>query len=81
MMALHDKAFFQRLLTDPRGTLAERALREALGLTDADVDAVVRVIERGHAQRPAAEHLAMWDRWNETGLIADVWIEDIWPEI
>jgi hypothetical protein len=77
MMALHDRAFFERLLTDPRGAMTDMVKRGQLRLTDADMDEVVRLVETGFRSLTPAQGLAAWDSWHETGQIRG----PIWPGI
>ena len=75
LMALHDRAFFERLLSDPRRTLTQSAIQADLHLTAADVDEVVRLIEEaGHSITPARA-LAAWDGYAANGH----WGGNGWP--
>jgi hypothetical protein len=76
-MALHDRAFFERLLTDPRPAMTDMVRQGKLTLTDADMNEVVRLIETGIRPLTPAEGLAMWDSWHQTGRPRI----PIWPSI
>lgn len=77
LMALHDRAFFERLLSDPRPTMTDMVRQGKLTLTGADMDEVVRLIEAGFRPLTPAQGLAMWDSWHRTGRIEGV----IWPGV
>ena len=75
MMALHDRAFFERLLRDPRPAVMDMVNQGKLTLTDADMDEVVRLVETGFRPLTPAQGLALWDSWHQTGQIEG----EIWP--
>jgi len=84
LMALHDRAFFEHLLKKPREALEEMVREGKLTLTAADVDHVVRTVEEGQGKLTAAQGLAVWDQWYNTGHVdpkgwvinsADAWID------
>jgi len=74
LMALHDRAFFQRLLNDPQGTLTDAVAQGKLSLTTTDIALVARQVTR--VPRSAVpDSLAVWDRWQATGQMANPRVE------
>jgi hypothetical protein len=67
-MALHDRAFFERLVSNPRQALVDMVNQGKLTLTNADIDTVVKLVEK-KPRVPLGEALNTWDRWNATGQV------------
>ena len=79
LMALHSRAFFRRLLADPRKALTP-GVRHRLGLTPADVKRVVKVVTAGRSKIQAAEAVKAWDLWHRTGVMDEsLWPAFLWP--
>jgi len=80
LMALHDRAFFERLMADPRRTLSDPAVQANLHLTPADVDEVERLIKHGtHVVTPALA-LRAWDNYAANGHWGGNGWPSGWPE-
>ena len=75
LMALHDKDFFARLLNPKEARTAMKEKAEELGLTEADMDQVEKLIEERNRARPGVDALKLWDRYNATGF----WDPGDWP--
>jgi hypothetical protein len=65
LMALSKREFFQRLLDDPEGALAD--VRADLELSDDEVADVVSLIREGSRDITSRDALVLWDGWRATG--------------
>jgi hypothetical protein len=75
LMALHDRAFFERLLDDPRAALRGN---EMLASDPAVVEKVTRLIsERGPISR--AQAIEAWESFHQNGTMAHPW-QDPWDD-
>ena len=76
-LAVQDRAFFDRLLEDPRAALQEKEEARVLKLTQSDRDYVVRVIEERRTNPRAKDPSLVWEAFHR---VAEITIED-WPEM
>lgn len=82
VMALHDRAFFARLLESPREAIEAKANELHLQVNDEDIATVIELISARKGTQ--ANALKLWDRWKETGLwdIGDwtrLWVPVVFP--
>jgi hypothetical protein len=74
LMALHDRKFFERLLENPREAMDYMVDRGELDLTDADKEAVIRLIAKQREANPDFDALKAWDRYHRTGFWGAGWV-------
>jgi hypothetical protein len=80
MMALHDRAFFQGLLTDPRGAMQAMVSQGKLRLAPGDMDAVVSALASGQHPISPDQGMKIWAHWSRTGQIGEIdWPIRLWP--
>jgi hypothetical protein len=76
LKALQNRAFFNRLVADPRKALTPKVKKD-LGLSAADVSRVAKAVNLRRAKISPADARKAWDQWHKTGT-ADLFIP-LWP--
>jgi hypothetical protein len=66
-LALHDRAFFERLVKDPRAAMKAKVAEGKLTLTEADMSQVAELIRKRNEARPDVNPLTKWDEYHRSG--------------
>lgn len=77
LLALHDRAFFEALLRDPKAAIKAKVQSKTLEADDAVIAEVTRLLERRRHRDNHQHYLELWDRYKQTGL----WDSNDWEEV
>jgi hypothetical protein len=75
LMALHDRSFFERLLSEPEEAMRQAVADNKLSLTPDDIEVVARLIRERNARFSREDALKGWDRHRQSG----EWENNDWP--